>query len=319
MDAVLARPTPERRPLDSLSIVIPHYGDPAHALALVRALQQQGPAGLEIVVSDDHSPRPFPPETPGTTVVRRERNGGFGAAVNTGVRAAAGELVLVMNSDLTVPETFLADLLSAAAPWMPAVVSPQVHGHDGAPGWVGRRFPTTGHQVVEWLTPLARLRGLRALHAMVGHDTRCVDGAEVPVDWVVGACMLLPREAFLAVGGLDEGFFMNCEEIDLQRRLREQGVGSVFLGTVCVEHEGGGSSDAARRRGWLVASRLRYARKWNGAAGERRLRRALVAASWVNFAANRLRQAAGRPVRAREVLEQELALARSAGTGQNAD
>ena len=70
---------------DSVSVIIAHYGDPEVAASLVRDLQAQViEQAVEIIVVDDCSPKPFP-ETPGTAVVRRERNGGFGAAVNSGV------------------------------------------------------------------------------------------------------------------------------------------------------------------------------------------------------------------------------------------
>ena len=56
-----------------VSAVIPHYGDPAPTLTLIEALRaQQGiaPDELEIIVSDDQSPVPFP-DTTGVRVVRR--------------------------------------------------------------------------------------------------------------------------------------------------------------------------------------------------------------------------------------------------------
>ncbi|MET3708952.1 N-acetylglucosaminyl-diphospho-decaprenol L-rhamnosyltransferase [Arthrobacter sp. UYEF6] len=216
---------------------------------------------------------------------------------------AEHDLALVLNSDLEISSTFVDEILAAAQPWLPAVVSPQVLGHDGTGQWVGRHFPTTGHQVVEWLSPLARFRHKKALHEAVGHDTRCATGSVVPVDWVVGAAMLIPLEQFRAVDGFDEGFFMNSEEVDLQRRLREIGVPSVFLGTVSVTHEGGGSSDPERRRHWLVDSRLRYANKWGN---PRTLRFALRAASIANLLVNAGRQAAGREVDALGTFKQEL-------------
>ncbi len=88
-----------RVPHPLVSVVIPHYGDPGHALSLIQQLDSQvdSPA-FEVIVSDDCSPTPF--QAPLThslslTVVRRERNGGFGSAVNTGVEASHGTLVLV--------------------------------------------------------------------------------------------------------------------------------------------------------------------------------------------------------------------------------
>lgn len=293
----------------TVSVVIPHYGDPAPTIALVDSLKRQKDASgasssavSQITVADDCSPEAFP-QLDGITLVRRDVNGGFGSAVNSGVAASRGDLALVLNSDLEIGDTFVEELLAAARPWQPAVFSPQVVGHTGAPQWVGRHFPTVKHQVTEWLTPLARFRHLPWLHENVGHDTRCVSGTIVPVDWVVGAAMLIPVAQFRQVGGFDERFFMNSEEVDLQRRLRGVGVISVFLGTVCVTHEGGGSSDPERRRHWLVSSRFEYARKWGSS---RSLVFALRAASWVNFGVNSLRQCLKGNVNARDVLRTEL-------------
>lgn len=278
---------------ERVSAVIPHYGDPAPTLALVDALRAQtsGP-DLEVVVSDDASPQPFP-QTEGVTVVRRECNGGFGANVNSGAAAASGDLLLVLNSDLEIGPTFVADLVAAAAPWQPCVAGPATVRPAGTPDFTGRHFPRVRHQSAEWLVPLARWRHTRLLHEAVGHDTRAVPGRTVPVDWLVGAVLLIPTEDFRTVGGFDERFFMNAEEVDLQRRLRERGLPSVYCGTVQAVHEGGVSSgDGDRRRTWLVDGRARYAQKWGG---RRRQRAALTAASVVNLGWGAARAAAGRP------------------------
>ncbi|UJH69897.1 glycosyltransferase family 2 protein [Ornithinimicrobium sp. INDO-MA30-4] len=71
--------------------------------------------------------------------------------------------------------------------------------------------------------------------------------------------MLLPRDSFEQASGFDEGYFMNSEEIDLQRRLRAVGIPSIVVGSITLTHQGGGSSDPLRRRQWLVKSRERYA------------------------------------------------------------
>ncbi|KQQ05645.1 MULTISPECIES: glycosyltransferase family 2 protein [unclassified Rathayibacter] len=294
----------------AVSIVVPHFGDPAPARALVARLRAQLDAPEhEVIVVDDASPVPFG-ETEGVVLVRRERNGGFGTAVNTGAAEARHPLLLVLNSDLVVGDTFLRDLVAAGEAWMPAVVAPQLHDETGAPQWVGRRFPHVRHYVIEWLTPLARWRP--RLRTAVGLDPRCVDGATVPVDWVVGAAMLLPTAEFRAASGFDESFHMNCEEVDLQRRLRARGVPSVFAGDVVAVHRGGVSSDPARRLVWLLTSRLRYARKWRSSPAA--LAGALRAASVVNLAANALRALAGRRVRPVMTFRRELRLIDAAVT-----
>lgn len=320
-----------------ITVVIPHYGDVGTTQRLLRDLAAQTGVGtLPVVVVDDASPErfrptdvPMPEEAPAegseqrgpdraeirVEVVQRDSNGGFGSAVNTGLARVGTPWALVLNTDLELPPDVVERLDPERLPETPAVVAPRVVGTDGAPQWVGRRFPTVGQQAIEWLTPLARFRDSRRWHEAVGHDTASAGSGTRPVDWVMGAAMLLPVEAVREVGGFDERFFMNGEEVDLQRRLREAGVRSWVLGDVEVRHLGGGSSDPLRRRRWLVASRFRYARKWGG---EARLRAALRAATLVNFCHQLLRRAAGREVAPWRVLREEWSLTGLDERGGNA-
>lgn len=299
----------------SVTAVIPFYGDPGDTLRLIAQLRTDPPPCLaEIIVVDDASPVPFPSlpveGDPGlaVTVARRPENGGFGSAVNTGLDQVHTPLALVLNSDVEITGQDIEALVAGAQPWQPAVVSPQVVNEDGTPQWSGRHFPTILHQTVEWLTPLARFRHLPQLHEAVGHDVvAAASDHPVAVDWVMGAVMLLPLDQVQEVGGFDEDFHMNSEEVDLQRRLRELGVPSVVIPQIRVVHAGGGSSDPAKRRRWLVDSRAHYARKWGH---PRVLKGSLLAATGVNFAVNTVRQLRGTDVDARAVLRQELELLR---------
>lgn len=73
---------------EPVPVVIPHYGDPRHAAALVSQLvAQAGAPEFEIIVVDDAFPEPYPADD-WVRLIRRERNGGFGAAVNSGVGEA---------------------------------------------------------------------------------------------------------------------------------------------------------------------------------------------------------------------------------------
>jgi GT2 family glycosyltransferase len=275
-------------PVISVSIVIPHFGDPAPTLTLVRQLSAQGhPA--QLIVADDASPTPFP-DVDGVEVVRRGANGGFGANVNSGAAEATGDALLILNSDLTVEPTFVADMVSAAQTHPRSVLAPRMVDEHGTAAWVGRNFPTVRHQAAAWLTPLARFRHTAAWHRAVGHDVRA-HSAEREVDWVVGAAMWIPLTDFRAVGGFDERFFMNSEEVDLQRRLRDRGVRAVALRTPTVVHAGGGSSPSDARRRWLVEGQFLYAQKWGGL---RRLRFALALCSFINLGSNCARRVIGR-------------------------
>ena len=86
--------------------------------------------------------------------------------------------------------------------------------------------------------------------------------------FVIGAVLLLRREAIDDVGGFDERFFLYAEEADWQRRARERGWGSAVCAAVVAEHAGAGTSTNAQRREVLFhAAQETYIRKWYGAAG----------------------------------------------------
>lgn len=301
--------SPETEHAATVSVVIPFHGNPAPTLELIAQLAAQEPhAPHEIIVADDASPTPFPTD-PGWRVVRRERNGGFGSAVNSGAMQATGELLLILNSDLTVGPSFIEEFVTAARPWQPALASPHLDEPD-RPNAAARLWPRRRHHVAAWLAPLARFHESRRWGWLQGHDTRGYAARHALVtDWVVGAAMLVPRAEFEGVAGFDERFFMNSEETDLQRRLAAQRVRAVYLPMVQVGHVGGGSTGGQDRRVWLVEGWFRYQQRWGQ---PQLLRWALVAASYVNFAWHTLRRLGGAAVRPRATLRSELEIIRRA-------
>ena len=307
----------------AIGVVIPVHGDIQPVVPLLDGLrgddhETEGRPG-RIIVVDDASPIPVDPAAlpDGVKLIRRDINGGFGAAVNTGLRALAESpgitQALVLNSDLQIPAGFVQDALVRSAPWQPAVVGFRQVDEQGRSAWAARYFPTVSHQVIEWLVPLASQRHRPLLHRAVGHDVvaeRTRTGL-VPVDWVSGAALLLPLQEVLAAGGFDEGYFMYTEEVDLQLRLRRRGIPSVFDTELTVVHQGGGSADSeGRRRRWLVGARMRYARRHLSRPA---LRTGLTAATAVNLVWNTGRRLAGRDVEPLAVAREEMGLIWTAG------
>jgi hypothetical protein len=92
------------------------------------------------------------------------------------------------------------------------------------------------------------------------------DDAIQSVDWLVGACLMVRREAYTQVGGLDEGFFMYSEEMDWCRRIKDAGWQVVYLPTATVLHHEGRSSEqvVAARHIHFQSSKVRYFRKHHG-------------------------------------------------------
>lgn len=274
-----------------VSVVVAHYGDPAPTRSVVSDLmKQQTDRPLEIVVVDDASPRALGGLPGAARIVRRESNGGYGSAVNTGASVSSMPLLLILNSDLALAPDFIERFVVAASPHLPCVAGPATQ-EAGSYLVTGRRFPRLWRHVVEGLQPLHRWSERDWYQRLIGRDLRCgTNDIVVDVDWVQGSALLLPRASFAAVSGFDERFFMYSEEVDLQRRLHDLGVPSVFIGTVAVEHAGGTSTDSGNRTAWLVRSQLTYAEKWSSA---RALRVALIGVACVNLAFNLGRRVAG--------------------------
>jgi N-acetylglucosaminyl-diphospho-decaprenol L-rhamnosyltransferase len=289
-----------------VSVVVPHYGDPALALALVARLRaQRTERVVQLIVADDCSPQAFP-ATDDVEVVRLPVNRGFGSAVNAGAALATQPLLLILNSDVEPEPDFVDGFVAAAAHFLPAACSPAlIEGEAWGP--TAYHFPNASRQVVDALMPLARLRGSARLARFETTDNACRLGADQVVDWVAGACVLVPTESFRAIGGFDEGFFMYGEDTDLGRRLHDVGVPSVFVGSVSLRHGLGGSSDPQRIARWNASARFRYARKWGF---HRRLGAGLAAASLANFGYNAARRASGKDVKPVERVRYEWSLLR---------
>lgn len=285
-----------------VSAIVPHYGDPALAQQVVADLRNQsGGHLLETIVVDDCSPLPFPDEA-GVVVVRRSRNGGFGAAVNSGAAVAQGELLMIVNSDVRLLPDLVSRLVDQAAPLMPAVAGPRTTTPSGAEEPTGRRFPTTLHWMIE---RLAVLQGFseRGWHQRVTGRVRPHGLSPRQVDWLQGSLLLLPTSEFRAVDGFDERFYLYSEEVDLQRRLSAVGVKAWLLPAVSVEHAGGSSTDFDRSNEWLVRSRITYADKWGGRTS---LRHAMRAVAVVNFVTRSVQRAMGRPTAPRVAWRREM-------------
>jgi GT2 family glycosyltransferase len=182
---------------------------------------------------------------PRATLLRNDVNVGFGRAVNQAAAASSAPLLLIMNPDCRLSAGAVAALRAVldAEPSC-AVVGPRVLDPDGAVQGSARGDP-------DMLTGLfgrtGRLRGLAPSLAAARRNV-VVDDAirsgqrSVVVDWVSGACMLVRREAFAAVGGFDERYFLYWEDADLCRRLRSRGFQVRYVAGATAVHRVGRSS-----------------------------------------------------------------------------
>ena len=201
----------------------------------------------------------------GVRLVELDVNPGYGSALNEGVRFASGGYFLLMNADAW-PLSGAVEQLVAFADAEPSAgaVGPRLLNPDRSLQRSVRGFPTlwrlaTEYFFLRWLAPRSRL--VNAYYG-AGFDHDSVTDAE----FLVGAVLLMRRQAFEDVGGFDPSFFMFNEEVDLCYRLRRRGWRVVFFPGAEFIHMGGASTrlDLPRMYCEQLRSHVRFLRKHYG-------------------------------------------------------
>jgi GT2 family glycosyltransferase len=241
--------------MTELSIIVVSFNAAADLTACLSSLRNAPPAlRHEVVVvdnaSDDGSVAAA--RAGGAQVIALDRNTGFAAANNAGIRATTGELVLLLNSDTVVPPGAI-DALAARLREVPeaSVAGPRLVDAQGQPEL----------SFGAMIDPLAEWRRKRLQHKIDGdlHGSRDwlrnETSREHFVDWVSGACLLVRRRDADAAGLLDERFFLYTEDVDFCHSIRTLGRKILFTPVATITHLRGRS-----RASQPEASRQAYRR-----------------------------------------------------------
>ncbi|MFC5065116.1 glycosyltransferase family 2 protein [Actinomycetospora atypica] len=203
------------------------------------AAQEHAPAAVVVVddgstdataaLADAHPLRP--------TVLRHRTNHGLGAARTTGIAAASTPLVAFTDDDCRPGPHWLAGLV-AALPEQAVAVGGAVHA--ASTDSAARRYAAVTRPLAPVEVDTASGSALDRLTGYVRAARRApADGVGREVASLVGASMLVRRDALDAVGGFDPAIRFGGDEEDLCRRLRtEFGAAAVrFEPAVVLHHE----------------------------------------------------------------------------------
>ena len=195
--------------------------------------------GAEIIVADngstDNSLEVLAKEFPGVKTIVLDKNYGFAEGYNRAIEQVDSEYVVLLNSDVEVPEAWLNPLLAYLdAHSDVAAVQPKIRS------WIRcthfEHAGAAGGYLSKLYFPYCRGRILWHVEEDKGqYDT------EAEVDWTSGACMCVRTKVYKECGGLDAAFFAHMEEIDLCWRIRNAGWRLVCLPQSVVYHLGGGA------------------------------------------------------------------------------
>jgi GT2 family glycosyltransferase len=223
--------------------------------------------GVGVIVVDNASPDDSLGAVAGlpVTTVRSTRNRGFAAGCNLGVAHASAPYVLLLNPDARIAAPAL-DALAAVldADATVGIAAPRILEQDGSLAHSQRRFPRRRSTFAQALF-LHRLWPRAAWTDELVRDPAAYEVAGSP-EWVSGACMLVRRSTLEALGGLEERYFLYCEDIDLCARMHHAGFSVRFVPEAVVHHEGGASRPREELLALYARNRVRYARAHGGRA-----------------------------------------------------
>jgi GT2 family glycosyltransferase len=248
---------------DRLSVIIVAHNSANWLAACLSSIEERsGSIDVEVVVVDsgstDHTVDFVRREFPAARVLTTE-NRGFAAANNRGLEAVDTEWVLFLNPDTEILSGTLEEVVSMLRA-RPAVALAGVKQIDenGVMDPTIRRFPNAARTLFdglggERLGINAPWLGERVLDdALYERETSC--------DWTVGSFMLARKQAIDEIGGMDERFFLYCEETDLCLRLKQAGWNVIHLPQMTIFHQSSRTTSEALSR-QMALSRRQYMAK----------------------------------------------------------
>ncbi len=216
---------------------------------------------------------------PQVKLISNERNAGFAAATNQGLRALGfpgpqgPRYALLLNPDTIVHGEALARLVAfmegtpqaAAKQALPSAAKQALPSgacgarlvyEDGSFQHSAFRFPTLFMVFLDFYMPNWRLLDSR----LNGRYPRRLYAAGEPfaIDHPLGAALMVRREAAQQVGLLDEQFFMYSEEVDWCRRIKGAGWGIYCVPQAEIVHLAGRSAQQFREEMFVALWRSRY-------------------------------------------------------------
>lgn len=232
---------------------------------------------MEVIVIDnaskDGSQEMVKQEFPNVRLIESTINLGFAAASNLGFRLSNGRYIVMLNSDAFIHAGTLKNAFKYMEknPLIGLAGCRQI-GRDGSWQPSARMFPSL-------LNDFLQLSGLAARYPHSRFFGRADATWAKPetsraCDWTPGAFAIARREVLEKVKYFDERFFLYYEEVDLCKRIKDQGYEVWYWGDVMVTHLGGESSKTIQHLSlaqsgrqltlWRMRSQLMYYRKHGG-------------------------------------------------------
>lgn len=218
-----------------VSIIILSYNtkDLLHA-CLTSVFKNFHQEDIEVIVVDnaskDTSVEMIKKEFKNVNLIESKENLGFSKGINLGVKSAKGDILLFLNSDTTIKENNLKDIINCfERDKTIGIIGGALYGKDGTRQVYNGSFYTI----------------FNVLFANKSRRDAFPDGNPTETEWVSGGCMFVKKELFEKLSGFDEHFFMYVEDMELCFRAKKLGYKTMFMPSFSVHHIQQGSSNRA--------------------------------------------------------------------------
>lgn len=198
-------------------------------------------------------------------------NVGFATGCNLGAQQATGDYVLLLNPDAVPMEKDALQQMTAlfTNPQIQppaAMIGGVLRNEDGSEQRASRRNLMTPQNALLEGLGLQNLSFIKLPRLNIEHTPLPAEPTPVPA--ITGACMLMERERYVQMRGLDENYFLHVEDMDLCRRIHAAG-GSIWIQPqVNILHYGHTSKVSAlfvermKTKGFYRYFRLHFYRKY---------------------------------------------------------
>lgn len=247
-----AKPEDSAPPQLPVAVVTVTFSPGEHLAAMLDSLSAATAGETYVIMADNGSVDGAPQRAVSAQVELLQTGGnlGYGAAMNMGVArarelAAAGAVdpnfIVLSNPDVVFHPGSIDHLIRCAQQRPRAgAIGPRIVEADGSVYPSARAVPQLGtgigHALLADLWPANPWSA--AYRAQSDMSRTRVAG------WLSGSCLLLRTEAFAAVGGFDERYFMYLEDVDLGDRLSRAGWENIFCVDAAISHAQGHSTAA---------------------------------------------------------------------------
>lgn len=195
-----------------LGVGILTWNDGEDARRAAKSVKETHPAA-EVVILDNGSEPPFDGQgvAPDIRILRNDRNLGVAAGRNRLLAETNATIFCLLDSDARVMAGCLESLRGA-------VLSDSGVGL-AAPTYEGLHPAESAGKVPSPLRKLARALRLTSRYASAHAASEGVRD----VEFAIGACQVVRRQALEEIGGYDESIFFGPEDLEVCVRLREAG------------------------------------------------------------------------------------------------